>query len=83
MRKKIDFPPYSEAEVKQIMEDGSLLCDLYGEKLSDDKDAESWNYTDTNILFPPDSAILSLTDDERRQFKEETEGTYEKYYFNI
>jgi hypothetical protein len=32
---------------------------------------EKWNYTDSGILFPPDSEILSLTDDERRQIEEE------------
>ena len=71
MKKKIDFPPYTEADVKQIMEDGSLLCDLYGEKLSDDQNTEAWHYTDTDIVFRPDSDILSLTDDERRQIEEE------------
>lgn len=71
MRKQIDFPPYTEAEVKQIMEDGSLLCDLCGERLFDDQGPQAWIYTDTGILFPPDSEILSLTDDERRQIDEE------------
>ena len=71
MRKQIDFPPYTEAEIKQIMEDGSLLCDLYGERLFDDQGPQAWIYTDTGILFPPDSEILSLTDDERRQIDAE------------
>ncbi len=34
MRKTINFPPYEEAEVKAILEDGSLLCDLYGGKIA-------------------------------------------------
>ena len=71
MRKKIDFPPYSEAEAMQIVEDGSILCNLYGEKITDERGLEKWNYTDSGILFPPDSEILSLTDDERRQIEEE------------
>ena len=54
-----------------MMEDGSLLCDLYGERLFDDQGPQAWIYTDTGILFPPDSEILSLTDDERRQIDEE------------
>ena len=33
MRKTINFPPYEEAEVKAILEDGSVLCDLYGGKI--------------------------------------------------
>ena len=65
MRKKIDFPPYSEAEAMQI------VCNLYGEKITDERGLEKWNYTDSGILFPPDSEILSLTDDERRQIEEE------------
>ena len=32
---------------------------------------ENWSYTDSGILYPPDSEILSLTDDERRQIEEE------------
>ena len=71
MRKKIDVPPYSEAEAMQIVEDGSILCNLYGEKITDERGLEKWNYTDSGILFPPDSEILSLTDDERRQIEEE------------
>lgn len=71
MRKKIDFPPYSEAEAMQIVEDGSVLCNLYGEKITDERGLEKWSYTDSGILFPPDSEILSLTDDERRQIEEE------------
>lgn len=34
MRKKIEFPPYEEAEVKAILEDGSVLCDLYGGEIA-------------------------------------------------
>ena len=63
MRKKIDFPPYSEAEAMQIVEDGSVLCNLYGGKITDERGLEKCNYTD--------SGILSLTDDERRQIEEE------------
>jgi len=59
MRKSINFPPYNEAEVKQILEDGSLLCDLYGPE-----------HNDTDILFPPHSQVLSLTGEEREQFEE-------------
>ena len=43
MRKKIDFPPYSEAEAMQIVEDGSILCNLYGEKITDERGLEKWN----------------------------------------
>lgn len=56
MRKMIDFPPYTEAEVKGILSDGSILCDVYGVEFSD-----------TNISFPSDSAILTLTEDERSE----------------
>ena len=56
MRKTIDFPPYTEAVVKGILPDGSILCDVYGEEFSD-----------TNISFPSDSDILTLTEDERSE----------------
>lgn len=79
MRKKIDFPPYSEAEVIQIVKDGSVLCNLYGGKITDERGLEKWNYTDSGILFPPDSEILSLTDDERRQIEEE----YNRYEMTL
>lgn len=60
MRKSIDFPPYTEAEVKEIMEDGSILCDLYGEQ-----------FYDYNIIFAPNSSILKLTKKEKEQFASE------------
>ena len=56
MRKTIDFPPYTEAEVKGILSDGSILCDVYGDEFSD-----------TNISFPPGSNILILTEEERSE----------------
>ncbi len=57
MRKRIDFPPYDEAEVRQINEDGSALCDLYGDGISD-----------RDIVFPAGSAILGLTEAEVASF---------------
>ena len=60
MRKNIDFPPYTEAEVKEIMEDGSILCDLYGDQ-----------FYDYNIFFPSGSSILKLTKKEKEQFASE------------
>lgn len=56
MRKKIEFPPYEEAEVKEIYEDGGLLCEVYGEK----QDDGSWIYEDRNVLFPAGSPVLLL-----------------------
>ena len=56
MRKTIYFPPYTEAEVKGILSDGSILCDVYGDEFSD-----------TNISFPSGSDILTLTEDERSE----------------
>lgn len=71
MRKKIEFPPYEEAEVKEIYEDGSILCDLYGEKAVDESEEPYWRYRDTDIVFPADSEIMSLTEEEKTKFFEE------------
>lgn len=58
--KSINFPPYNEAKIKSIDEDGSVLCDLFGE-----------SYNDTDICFPSDSEILSLSTEEIEQFNAE------------
>ena len=83
MRKQIDFPPYEEAEVKQIMEDGSVLCDLYGGKMEPSESlsegvgesvaggSEQWQWHDRDIVFPAGSSILSLTEQEKVEFEEE------------
>lgn len=71
MRKKIEFPPYEEAEVKEIYEDGSILCDLYGEKAVDESEEPYWRYRDTDIVFPAGSGIMSLTEEEKTKFFEE------------
>lgn len=60
MRKAIDFPPYTVAEVKAVNEDESVLCDLYGDRVSD-----------TNIVFPAGSEILNLTEEEKAVFEAE------------
>lgn len=56
----INFPPYNEAKIKSIDEDGSVLCDLFGE-----------NHNDTDICFPADSEIVCLTAEEIEQFNAE------------
>ena len=56
MRKTIDFPPYEEAEVKEICADGTVLCDLYG-NMSDDN---IWKDTDKNVSFPVGGPVLFL-----------------------
>ena len=83
MRKQIDFPPYEEAEIKAIYEDGSVLCDLYGRKMEPAESLsegigeagtggmEPWQWHDTAICFPAGSAILSLTEPEKAAFEEE------------
>ena len=71
MRKKIEFPPYEEAEVKAVLEDGSILCDLYGEKAGDASGEPYWRYRDTDIVFPAGSGIVSLTEEEKKKFFEE------------
>ena len=71
MRKKIECPPYEEGEVKEIYEDGSILCDLYGEKAVDESEEPYWRYRDTDIVFPADSEIMSLTEEEKTKFFEE------------
>ena len=71
MRKKIEFPPYEEAEVKAVLEDGGVLCDLYGEKTVGEVGSEIWAYMDTDIVFPADSEIMSLTEEEKKKFFEE------------
>ena len=83
MRKQIDFAPYQEAEVKQILEDGSVLCDLYGGKIDPTENlsegtAEAvtggsgqWKWRDTDIVFPAGSQILSLTEQEKIELEEE------------
>lgn len=71
MRKKIEFPPYEEAEVKAVLEDGGVLCDLYGEKTVGEVGSEIWAYMDTDIVFPADSEIMSLTEEEKTKFFEE------------
>lgn len=71
MRKKIEFPPYEEAEVKAVLEDGSILCDLYGEKAVDESGEPYWRYRDTDIVFPAGSGIVSLTEEEKKKFFEE------------
>ena len=71
MRKKIEFPPYEEAEVKEIYEDGSILCDLYGEKAVDESEEPYWRYRDTDIVFPADSEIMSLTEEKKKFFEEQ------------
>lgn len=71
MRKKIEFPPYEEAEVKAVLEDGSILCDLYGEKAVDESGEPYWLYRDTDIVFPAGSGIVSLTEEEKKKFFEE------------
>ena len=88
MRKKIDFAPYEEAELKMIYEDGSALCNLFGGKVSDadqiDGDSmsesirEQWLHTDTDILFPADSPILSLSQADIEQFAEEQKTLMEQ-----
>lgn len=60
MRKLINFAPYNEAQIKVINEDGSVLCDLFGD-----------GYNDTDICFPADSEILSLTDEDIEHFNAE------------
>ena len=62
MKKTIDFPPYTEAEVVGVAEDGSVLCNLYGVE-------DGVEYRDQSILFPPDSVVLRLTDKERAKVK--------------
>ena len=71
MRKKIEFPPYEEAELKAVLEDGSVLCDLYGGKTVGEVGAETWAYTDTDIVFPAGSGILSLSEEEKAAFETE------------
>ena len=56
MIKKIEFPPYEEAEVKEICADGTVLCDLYG-NMSDDN---TWEDTDRNVSFPVGGPVLFL-----------------------
>lgn len=63
MRKQIDFPPYTEAEIKRIEEDGSALCDLFGA-----------GYSDTDISFPADSPYLNLTEEEKAQIEAEAQA---------
>lgn len=53
MRKKIDFPPYSEAEAMQIVEDGSILCNLYGEKITDERGLENGTTQIPAFCFRP------------------------------
>lgn len=65
MRKTIDFPPYTEAEIKEIYDDGSALCDLYGA-----------GYSDTDICFPAGSGILQLSVKEEAAFYEEKENGF-------
>jgi len=60
MKKQIDFPPYTEAQIKEIHQDGSIVCDLFGE-----------GYTDTNIGFATGNPYLSLTDKEIEEFRKE------------
>ncbi len=73
MRKQIDFAPYQWAEVKEIMEDGSVLCNLQGEAKTEREPLQQ--YTDTDILFPPNSSILSLSTEEKELIKAEAETT--------
>lgn len=70
MRKKIEFPPYEEAEVKAVLEDGSVLCEVYGRETVGEVGSETWAYMDTDIVFPADSEIMSLTEEERKAFSE-------------
>ena len=76
MRKQIDFPPYEEAELKAIYEDGSVLCDLYGGRMEPEGGGEAgvperWQWHDRDIVFPAGSGILSLTGREKAAFEEE------------
>lgn len=71
MRKNIKFPPYEEAELKAVLEDGSVLCDLYGGKTVGEVGSETWAYTDTDIVFPAGSGILSLSEEEKVEFEAE------------
>lgn len=75
MRKKIEFPPYEEAEVKAVLEDGSILCDLYGEKAVDESGKPYWRYRDTDIVFPAGSEILDLTEEEKSELEAELLNT--------
>lgn len=56
MRKEIDFTPYEEVDVKEICADGTVLCDLYGNK-SDDN---TWEHIDKNVSFPVGGPVLFL-----------------------
>lgn len=69
MRKTIDFPPYTEAEVLEILPDGSLRCNLFGERLSGDNEPETWRWHDTNIVFPPQSPLIALSEEELSNFE--------------
>lgn len=76
MRKKIDFPPYEEAEIKAVNDNGDVLCDLLGGQQelapeSGEVPVVRWTYTDSDILFPAGSPILSLTDEEIERFRDE------------
>ncbi len=83
MRKKIEFPPYEEAEVRAICADGTVLCDLYGGKMepagnlserigeSGASIPEQWQWHDIDIVFPAGSKILSLTEQEKIEFEKE------------
>lgn len=75
MRKTIYFPPYEEAEVKEIHEDGSILCNLYGEQVVDESGNPYWRYRDTDIVFPADSGIVSLTEEEKSELEAELLNT--------
>ena len=61
----IDFPPYSEAEITGVAEDGSVVCNLYGmvDKVVDGE-VVGVEYRDTNISFPAGSPVLGLTEEE-------------------
>lgn len=65
MKKLIDFPPYSEAQIVETPEDGSVICNLSGD-----------GYRDSWIVFPAGSPILSLTQQEIEEFKDEQEAAF-------
>lgn len=70
MIKTINFPPYNVGQIKAINEDGSVVCDLFGE-----------SYNDTDICFPADSKIISLTAEEIEQFNAEQTAIVEMKLF--
>ena len=58
MIKDINMPPYTKAEIKEVFEDGTALCDIYGDRVAD-----------TDII--PDAGYLRLSPEDVAEFTAE------------